>query len=77
MKRQQEESQGGTKVTHEAASRAVREVGSIQSDRSVKTLLLTMLILGWVLFVNIVFYVQLWKEYGQEVMDLLQRLFGG
>ena len=76
-KEQQGKSLEETRTSSEVAGWTVMESGSTWADSSVRTLLLTLLALGWVLFVNVVFYVQLWKDYGPEVMGLLRRLFGG
>ena len=76
-KEQQGESQERARASSEGAGWTAMESDSTRTDGSVRTLLLMLLTLGWVLFVNVAFYVQLWKQYGAEVLALVQRLIGG
>jgi len=48
----------------------------VAEHRSVAKWLILVGTVGWVLFVNVVFYLQLWKQYGAEIRTLVQHLIG-
>ena len=50
--------------------------GAKYSNRqtALKRQLISIGLIGWVLFVNVVFYRRLWDGYGSEVVSLVQRV---